>query len=102
VRVTDAKARIIDYRLNILGVRVWENACQLIARNHDGSWGPIGPRWDLPVHVPVTAEELKAASLDTLRLTASQYDAERSGSDLREVLSGSKDFRAALSDGAAS
>src|ERR1017187_720536 len=35
MRVVDRAARLIDYRLNILGIRVWENACQLIAM----SWG---------------------------------------------------------------
>lgn len=61
----------------------------------------MGPRWDLPLHVPANTEELKAASADTLRLTAYQYNAERPGSDLIEVLSGKKSFSAALKEGPA-
>jgi hypothetical protein len=33
MKVADAVARTIDYRLNILGIRVWENSCQLVARS---------------------------------------------------------------------
>ena len=96
MRVVDRAARLIDYRLNILGIRVWEDACQLIAMSGGGGWSPLGPRWDLPVHVSQNVEELKTASVDTLRLTAYQYNAERPGSDLTDVLGKSKDFESAL------
>ena len=66
---------VSDYRLNLLGVRVWEHSCQLIARSGQ-EWSTLGARWELPVHIPRSAEELKAAALDTLRMTAYQYDAE--------------------------
>jgi hypothetical protein len=99
MRVVDRVGRVIDYRLNILGIRVWENACQLIARS-GGEWSALGPRWDLPVHVPRNADELKDAVADTLRLTAYQYNAERPGSDLVEVLSKARNFESALLDGA--
>lgn len=95
VKVENLAARTIDYRLNILDVRVWEHSCQLIARS-GREWGTIGPLWDLPVHVPSDAEELKAAAAEPLRLTACQYCAEYPGSDLAEVLSGRKDFAATL------
>lgn len=99
MRVVDRAARQIDYRLNILGIRVWENACQLISRS-GLEWGTMGPPRDLPVHVPQNAAELQAAAADTVRLTAYQYNAERPGSDLVEVLRKSKDFAWALMDGA--
>src|SRR5208283_4657067 len=92
-------ALFIDYRLNILGIRVWERSCQLIARMGK-DWGTIGPRWDLPVHVPRDAEELKTAAAEPLRLTAYQYCVECPGSDLAEVLSEAKDFAVALEDAA--
>jgi hypothetical protein len=98
MRVVDNAARLIDYRLNILGIRVWEDACQRISRSGQ-EWGTMGPRRDLPVHVPQNADELKTAAADTLRLTAYQYNAERPGSDLVEVLGKTKDFESALIDG---
>ena len=98
MRVADALASFIDYRLNILGVRVWENSCQLIAKGSNG-WDTFGPRWDLPVHVPRIPPELKQAASDTLRMTAYQYQMERPGSDIAEVLSRQKDFNAALRSG---
>jgi len=101
VKAKDLAARAIDYRLNILGVRVWEHSCQLIARSGQ-EWSTIGPRWDLPVHVPKDAEQLKLAAAEPLRLTAYQYCAERPGSDLAEVLGETKNFAAALEDAAAS
>jgi hypothetical protein len=100
MKVVNRTERWIGYRINILGVRVWENACQLVAKNGNG-WETIGPRWDLPVHVPRNAEELKAAGADTVRLTAYQYDAERPGSDIVEVLAKTKDFESALTTGRA-
>ena len=96
MKISNNTTRAIDYRLNILGIRVWENACQLIAKSGDGSWSGIGPRWDLPVSIPQNSEELKLASADTLRLTAYQYTTERPRSDLAGVLSKTVDFSIAL------
>ena len=42
LRIIDREAQQIDYHLNILGVRVWKSACQLIARA-EGKWTSIGP-----------------------------------------------------------
>jgi hypothetical protein len=98
MKVVDRAARLIDYRLNILGIRVWPDACQLIARS-GAEWSPLGPRWDLPVQVPRNAEELKAAAADTLRLTAYQYNAEQPGSDLVAVLGQGRNFESALTGG---
>lgn len=95
VKVENFAARAVDYRLNILGIRVWEHSCQLIAKVGD-EWSTIGPRWDLPVHIPKDAEELKSAAAESLRLTAYQYCAECPGSDLAEALNETKVFGAAL------
>jgi len=40
----------VDYRLNLLGVRVWKNTCQLIGRD-GGRWLALGPCWQLPVRL---------------------------------------------------
>ena len=98
MRVVNAVGGTIDYRLNILGIRVWKDSCQLVARSGK-DWSALGPRWDLPVRVPENDGELKASASDTLRLTAFQYNAERPGSDLVEVLNQSRNFEAALQDG---
>ena len=97
MKVVNRNEGSIDYRLNILGIRVWENSCQLIAKGA-GEWSTIGPRWDLPLHVPRNPQELKDAAADTLRLTAYQYATEHKGSDLADVLARRKDFEAALRD----
>ena len=34
----------IGYRSNILGIRVWENDCQLVAKIGGDKWETIGPR----------------------------------------------------------
>ena len=97
MKVVDRNEGLIDYRLNILGIRVWENSCQLIAKGA-GEWSTIGPRWDLPLHVPRNPQELKDAAADTLRLTAYQYATEHKGSDLADVLAKRKDFEMAMQD----
>jgi hypothetical protein len=97
MKVVNRNERWIDYRLNILGIRVWESSCQLIAKGA-GDWSTIGPRWDLPVQVPQTPQEIKAAGSDTVRLTAYQYVSENPGSDLADVLARRKDFESAMQD----
>jgi hypothetical protein len=96
-RNSDPQLRHIDYCLKLLGIRVWENSCQLIAKG-DGSWGPLGAKWDLPIVIPQDEGTLKAASTDTLRLTAWQYEREHARTDVAEVLSQRKDFSVALTD----
>ena len=92
-RHVDPDGNFIDYRLSLLGVRVMELECQLIARDAaTGRWEPVGPSWPLPIEVPAGAESVKAASNNTLYLTAWQYDVEFPGSDIREVLSQRMDF----------
>lgn len=85
----------IDYCLQQLGIRVWATCCQLIAKGN-GSWGPLGPKWDLPIEIPQDATALKTADSDALRLTAWQYSREHPGTDISEVLSQRKKFADAL------
>src|SRR5690242_972687 len=95
MKLVNRKERWIGYRLNIIGIRVWENECQLVSISR-GQWNMLGPRWDLPVHVPETPEELKAAVADTLRLTAYQYMNENKRSDLADLLARRKEFETAF------
>jgi hypothetical protein len=95
MRFVDQQERFIDYRLNLLGIRVWPHCCQLVSRSGN-EWITLGPKWDMPVEVPRWSGDLKDAATDTLRMTAYQYDVERPGSDLVEVLGGMKSFCAAL------
>ena len=96
-RNADTKLSHIDYCLNLLGIRVWSDRCQLIAKG-DGNWLPLGPKWDLPVEVPLDATALKQSGTDTLRLTAWQYLNEHPGTDIYEVLSQRKPFDQALNE----
>jgi hypothetical protein len=75
----------VDYRMNLLGIRVSNGSAQLIAKDR-GEWTTLGPVHYLPLQVPSNTVELKAASNDTLLLTAYQYQAEHPDSDLRAVL----------------
>lgn len=59
VRIVDSEACHIDYRLNLLGVRVRDKDCQLIARGN-GSWEPKGPKWELPVNILARPDILPA------------------------------------------
>ena len=97
MRYVDPTGGFIDYRLSLLGIRATAHDCQLIARNTvGGEWEPMGPKRALPIEVPADAASLESASSDPLRLTAWQYDVERPGSDIREVLSRRREFRAAV------
>jgi hypothetical protein len=85
----------IDYYLNLLGVRVWKDACQLISRSGPG-WSPLGGQRPLPVRIPLTPAETTEDWVDELRMTAYQYQIENPDSDLAEVLSQTRDFFIAL------
>lgn len=94
-RVPDPVHQYIGYRLNILGIRVWRDFCQLVAKDGHGEWMPIGAPRPLPVYIP---DNPSHAESDALVLTALQYDSERPGSDIRDVLSQRKPFDQALRD----
>lgn len=98
MKVAHQRERWIGYRLNILGIRVWENDCQLVAKTRGDLWGTIGARRPLPVHIPQTVDELRTASVDSLRITAYQYAAAERESDIVQVLCQEKDFDVALRD----
>jgi hypothetical protein len=85
----------IGYRLNILGIRVWPDKCQLVAKSGT-EWVTLGPPRPLPVQVPRNAEELARAAYDPLLLTAYQYIAGTPDSDLAEMLAQRKGFATAL------
>ena len=92
MRVTNKDQQCIGYRLNLLGVRAYRDHCQLVARVGE-EWVPIGSPRSLPVEVP---EDIAIAGDDALVITAYQYDQERPGSDLKDVLARRKGFDAAF------
>ena len=94
-RHADIERRHIDYCLNITGIRVSRNVCQLMAKV-DGRWDLIGLLRALPVEVPHDAASVAAAGDDPVRLIAYQYEREYPGRDLRAVLEKAKDFDVAL------
>jgi len=59
----------IGHRLNILGVRVWADRCQLVA-TIDGGWMTLGAPRYLPLEIPKNAEDLVTAAHDPLLMTA--------------------------------
>jgi len=95
MKVVNEGAGTIDYRLNLLGIRVTKDSAQLVAKSHENDWTTIGPLRQLPVRIPMTPRELESAAGDPLRLTAYQYQAEHPEKDLRQVLSMEKEFEAA-------
>jgi hypothetical protein len=95
MKVVNERAGTIDYRLNLLGIRVRKDSAQLVAKWHGDDWVTIGPLRGLPVRIPLTPRELESAASDPLRLTAYQYQAEHPEKDLQQVLSMEKEFEAA-------
>ena len=67
----DRERQHIDYCLNILGIRVQEISCHILAKG-DGNWASIGPRWDLPIHIPQNEAELRGIGTDNLAVTAQE------------------------------
>jgi CheY-like chemotaxis protein len=84
-RVVDWNAKHVDYYLGVLGIRVSESACRLIARVGNG-WQELGPDRILPIGVPSTPAELLAAKDDLVVLMAWQYEHEHPWTDLRKTL----------------
>ncbi len=97
MRIVNAASQSIDYCLNLLGIRVWENRCQLIAKD-GAAWMPLGPERDLPIQVPGNVKDLGGAAEDALIMTAFQHQAEHPAADLVEVLAKEKHFSAALDE----
>lgn len=84
-RVVDRNAGHVDYYFGVLGIRVSESACRLIAKVGNG-WQELGPDRQLPIGVPSTSTELLAAKDDLVALMAWQYEDEHFWTDLRESL----------------
>jgi len=84
-RVVDRNAQHVDYYLGVLGIRVGESACRLIAKVDNG-WQEFGPDRSLPIAVPSTPTDLMAVRDDLVALMAWQYEHEHPWTDLREVL----------------
>jgi len=74
---------------------VWKNYCRLVAKDATGAWTPLGPPRPLPIYIP---NEPSSIASDALLLTIYQYELERPGSDLREILAQAKDFDLALNE----
>lgn len=82
----------IGYRLNIVGLRVFETYCTLVGRQGD-EWVTIGQPRTLPLEIP---QDPKALVEDPLLLTAYQFEATYPGTDLRDVLAMRKTVAEAL------
>jgi hypothetical protein len=94
MRIVHEAEQCIGYKLNLIGIRVYREHCQLVARI-DGTWLPIGPPRKLPFLVPA---ELSEAGSDALLGTACQYKREHPATDLADLLAGRKTFDGALRD----
>jgi len=94
-RVVDTESNSIDYRLNQLGIRLWQHYCQLISK-HKGAWVTIGPIVELPVNTPKETDELLSAWSDPIKMTAFQFMQEHPESDLSDLLLRKKAFQDVL------
>jgi hypothetical protein len=94
-RVSGNNQPSIDFTLNLLGIRVWEDSCVLIAKS-GWDWRPIGRPRRLPLRVPAQAEELRQA--DELGMTAYQLHVESPQLGIADLLAQQKPFAAALED----
>jgi hypothetical protein len=92
MRVPNPAQHCIGYRLNIIGVRVYRECCQLVARVGD-EWMHIGLPRALPISLP---DDMRSVGLDPMLLTIYQYEAEFPGSDLLDVLALRKTLDEAL------
>ena len=93
VRVLDKTSKCVSYRLNLLGIAIWNDRCQLLARNERGDWKPLGAPRTLPIQLP---DQVDSLQFDALLLTAYQYDQQNPGSDLRELFAQTKSVEQAL------
>lgn len=92
-KAPDPHRRHIDYHLNQLGIRVFEHACQLISRTHEG-WATMGAPLTLPLQVPHVAEDLQQGNV--AQETAFHIMLKEPKSDLRALLQRELDFTAAF------
>jgi hypothetical protein len=96
VRILNSEQGWIGYRLNLLGIRVHQDGCFLVAKFSPSEWKTVGPKRPLPVKIPSSANQLKAEGDDALLGTAFQYMAAHPESDLGDLLEQKKDFNLAI------
>ena len=89
MRVINQEKRCVSYMLNILGLRVFEGRCELIAK-HGDQWVAIGNARELPL------DEHADRHSDPLLLTVSQYDVTFPDTDLLPLLQGKRSIEQAL------
>jgi len=94
-KIVETGSQWIDFRLNQLGIRVWENACQLISKQNM-AWVTLGPVVELPVMTPRNGEELTRAWADPIRMTAFQIMQDHPDSPLEDILLRNKALREVL------
>ena len=92
MRAVNKRERYIAYTLNILGLRVFQRNCELIAKQN-GEWVSIGSPAELPIQVSVRPG---GAESDPLLLTIQQYHSKYPGTDLLDVVEGRRSFEVAL------
>jgi hypothetical protein len=98
MKVVNRSTATIDYRSRRhLGLRVWNDRCQVIVPM-GSEWAGVGPQLELPLDVPTSVEGFRATEdvSNTLRATAFRYELEQPGSDLVPVLTKEKSFEKAL------
>ena len=91
MRVINQEQRCVSYMLNILGLRVFEGRCELIAKHRD-QWVAIGNARELPLDEHMDADQHS----DPLLLTVSQYDVTFPDTDLLPLLQGKRSIEQAL------
>src|SRR6185312_8063954 len=100
VTVINREEGWVGHRLTQLGIRVWPDRCQLVAKSGE-QWMTLGPPRKLPLKVPGNPAELVSAANDPLLITAYQYMGEYPGADLALLLARKKDFALAMNPPAA-
>jgi hypothetical protein len=80
--------------LNLIGIRVYRNYCQLVSRI-GGEWMPIGPPRSLPLTISSDPEHIRN---DALLATVDQYEREWPGSDLTDLLTQRKSLGDVLNE----
>ena len=92
MRSVNKQKAYIAYTLNILGIRVFNGWCQLIAR-HGEEWVEIGVRRMLPIDL---SEGVHGTSSDPVVLTILQYHSACPHDGLMDLVQGKKSFSEAL------
>jgi hypothetical protein len=92
MRSVNKQKGYVAYTLNILGIKVFSDWCQLIAR-HGNDWVEIGVRRMLPLDL---SEATKDGSTDPVVLTIMQYHSVCPHDGLMDVVQGKKNINEVL------